>query len=60
MMRFQGGASSFISGRKQLTDLYSFASDNTDVIENKSQFSALNFRQEINSKLDVEGFAMGF
>ena len=58
MMRFQGGASSFISGRKQLTDLYSFASDNTDVIENKSQFSALNFRQEINSKLDVEGFAI--
>ena len=57
-MRFQGGASSFISGRKQLTDLYSFASDNTDVIENKSQFSALNFRQEINSKLDVEGFAI--
>lgn len=58
MMRFQGGASSFISGRKQLTDLYNFASDNTDVVENKSQFAALNFRQEINSKLDVEGFGI--
>jgi hypothetical protein len=58
MMRFQGGASSFISGRRQLTNLYSFASDNTDVLENKSQFSAINFRREINSKLDVEGFGI--
>ena len=58
MMRFQGGVSSFISGRKSLTNLYNFASDNTDVVENKSQFSALNFRQEINSKLDIEGFSI--
>ena len=58
MMRFQGGVSSFISGRKSLTNLYNFASDNTDVVENKSQFSALNFRQEINSKLAIEGFGI--
>ena len=58
MMRFQGGASSFISGRKQLTDLYSFAMDNTDVLENKSRFSAINFRQEINTKLDIEGYGI--
>jgi hypothetical protein len=58
MMRFQGGASSFITGRKQLTNLYSFTSDNTDVIANKSQFGAFNFRQEINEKLDIEGFGI--
>ncbi|MCU0350453.1 MAG: carboxypeptidase-like regulatory domain-containing protein, partial [Flavobacterium sp.] len=58
MMRFQGGASSYISGRKQLTNLFTFASDNTDVLENKSQFSAINFRQEINSKLDLDGFGI--
>jgi len=58
LMRFQGGVSSFISGRRQLTDLYSFAADNADVLENKSQFSALNFHQEINSKLDIEGFGI--
>lgn len=58
MMRFQGGASSFISGRKQLTDLYAFAMDNTDVLENKSRFSAINFRQEINTKLDIEGYGI--
>ena len=58
MMRFQGGASSFISGRKQLTDLYAFAMDNTDVLENKSRFSAINFRQEINAKLDIDGYGI--
>ena len=58
LMRFQGGVSSFISGRKQLTNLYSFATDNTDVIENNSNFGAFNFRQEINKKLDFEGFGI--
>lgn len=58
MMRFQGGASSFLSGRKSLTDLYSFSMDNKNVITNKSQFAALNFRQEINSKLDVDSYGI--
>ena len=58
MMRFQGGASSFLSGRKSLTNLYSFAADNTNVLENKSQFAALNFRQDINTKLDVDSYAI--
>ncbi|WP_338377798.1 carboxypeptidase-like regulatory domain-containing protein [uncultured Flavobacterium sp.] len=58
MMRFQGGVSSFLSGRKSLTNLYSFSMDNQNVVENKSQFAALNFRQEINSKLDVDGFGI--
>jgi hypothetical protein len=38
LMRFGGGMSSFLSGRKSLTNLYSFANDNTDVVQNKSQF----------------------
>lgn len=58
MMRFQGGVSSFLSGRKQLTNLYNFTSDNTSVITNKSQFGAFNIHQEINPKLDVEGFVI--
>ncbi|WP_445455688.1 carboxypeptidase-like regulatory domain-containing protein [Flavobacterium sp. HNIBRBA15423] len=58
MMRFQGGVSSFLSGRKQLTNLYNFTSDNTSVITNKSQFGAFNIHQEINPKLDVEGFGI--
>ncbi|WP_130734288.1 carboxypeptidase-like regulatory domain-containing protein [Flavobacterium sp. J27] len=58
LMRFQGGVSSFLNDRKQLTNLYAFTTDNTDVIENKSQFGALNFQHDINSKLAVEGFAI--
>ena len=58
LMRFQGGVSSFISGRKSLTNLYSFTSENKDVVENKSQFAALNFSHELSTKLDVSGFAL--
>ncbi|WP_291116750.1 carboxypeptidase-like regulatory domain-containing protein [Flavobacterium sp. UBA6135] len=58
LMRFQGGVSSFISGRKSLTNLYSFATENKDVTENKSQFAALNFSHEVSKKLDVSGFAL--
>jgi hypothetical protein len=58
MMRFEGGVSSFISGRKSLTNLYSFATENKDVIENKSQFAALNFSHELSKKLEVSGFAL--
>ncbi|MBF03068.1 MAG: hypothetical protein CMP76_07195 [Flavobacterium sp.] len=58
LMRFQGGVSSFLNDRKQLTNLYAFTTDNTDVIENKSQFGALNFQHDLNSKLAVEGFAI--
>lgn len=58
LMRFQGGVSSFLSGRKSLTNLYSFANDNTDVVENKSQFGALNFSTESSEKLEISGFGI--
>uniref|UniRef100_UPI00404A681C carboxypeptidase-like regulatory domain-containing protein n=1 Tax=Flavobacterium sp. TaxID=239 RepID=UPI00404A681C len=58
LMRFQGGVSSFISGRKELTNLYNFATDNSAVLENKSQFGAFNFSHQINKKLDIEGFGI--
>ncbi|MEP6929836.1 MAG: carboxypeptidase-like regulatory domain-containing protein, partial [Flavobacterium sp.] len=34
LMRFGGGASSFLSNRKTLTNLYSFSNDNADVVQN--------------------------
>ena len=58
MLRFQGGVSTFLSGRKQLTNLYNFAVDNTNLVTNKSQFGAFSVRQEINAKLDIEGFGI--
>ena len=58
LMRFQGGASSFLTGRKSLTNLYTFAADNTDVTENKSQFTALNFSHELSKKVEFSGFGI--
>lgn len=58
LMRFGGGFSSFLSGRKPLTNLYSFANDNTDVVQNKSQFSAFNFSHDFSSKLAISGFGI--
>lgn len=58
LMRFSGGMSSFLSGRKSLTNLYSFADDTKDVVENKSQFGAFNFSHDTSSKLSVSGFGI--
>lgn len=58
LMRFGGGTSSFLSGRKPLTNLYSFANDNTDVIQNKSQFSAFNFSHDFSTKFSITGYGI--
>ena len=58
LIRFGGGASSFLSGRKSFTNLFSFANDNTDVVLNKSQFGALNFSFEISPKFTISGYSI--
>lgn len=58
LMRFDGGVSSFLTGRKSLTNLYSFTNDNTDVVQNKSQFGALNFSVDASPKLSVSGYSI--
>ena len=58
LMRFDGGVSSFLSGRKSFTNLYSFANDNTNVVLNKSQFSATNFSYDALSKLTISGYGI--
>ena len=58
LMRFDGGVSSFLSGRKSFTNLYSFTNDNTDVVENKSQFGALNFSVDAFKKLSISGYGL--
>jgi hypothetical protein len=58
LLRFDGGVSSFLSGRKSLSSLYSFTNDNTDVVQNKSQFGALNFSIEASPKLTVSGYGI--
>ncbi|WP_396142924.1 carboxypeptidase-like regulatory domain-containing protein [Flavobacterium sp.] len=58
LMRFQGGVSSFLSDRKSLTNLFSYTNDNTDVVQNKSQFGALNFSFDTSPKLAISGFGI--
>lgn len=58
LLRFQGGVSSYLSDRKSLTNLYSFTNDNSDVIQNKSQFGALNFSFDTSSKLSISGYGL--
>uniref|UniRef100_UPI00404B9C50 TonB-dependent receptor n=1 Tax=Flavobacterium sp. TaxID=239 RepID=UPI00404B9C50 len=58
LMRFDGGVSSFISGRPSLTNLYAFTDENKDVVNNRTQFAALNFSHEIKSNLEVSGFGL--
>ncbi len=58
LLRFGGGMSSFLSGRKSFTNLYSFASDNNEVVQNKSQFAALNFSHNFSNKLEISGFSI--
>jgi hypothetical protein len=57
-LRTFDGGSSYLSGRKSLTNLFTLANDNTDVILNKSQFSALNFSVDASKKLSVSGYAI--
>ncbi|MBZ4036110.1 carboxypeptidase-like regulatory domain-containing protein [Flavobacterium sp. 17A] len=56
LMRFGGGVSSFLSGRKSLSNLSSFTNDNTDFLKKKSQFSAFNFSHDFSSKLSISGY----
>ncbi|MFN3907609.1 MAG: carboxypeptidase-like regulatory domain-containing protein [Flavobacterium sp.] len=58
LMRFQGGVSSFLNQRKQLTNLYNFSMENNDVRQTKSHFHALNLNYTFNPKLDLQGFVL--
>lgn len=58
LTRFDSGSSSYLSGRKSLGNLNSFTNDNTDVLRNKSQFSALNFSHEVTPKLSISGYGL--
>lgn len=58
LTRFDGGVSSFLSGRKSLTNLYTFTDDNTDIVRNKSNFVALNFSNDVSKKISIGGYGI--
>ncbi len=55
-MRFQGGYSSFLSGRKSFGNLWNLSDNTTDVVHNHSNFHALNINYSANQKLDINGY----
>jgi hypothetical protein len=58
LTRFGSGASAFLTGRRSLSNLFSFANDNRDVVQNKSQVGAFNFSHDTSSKLSISGFSI--
>lgn len=58
LMRFQNVGSDFISKDNRSSNLYSVGTGNTDVVDTKSQFSALNLSFEINPKLQIDGYGI--
>lgn len=58
LIRFDGGVSGFLTGRKSLTNLYGFADDNTEVVRNKSNFAALNFSTDTSKKISISGYGI--
>jgi CarboxypepD_reg-like domain len=58
LSRFSGGVSSFLAGRESLTNLFSFIVDNTEVVQNKSQFGATNFSFSVSPKFNISGYTI--
>lgn len=58
LMRFEGGYSNFLSGRKSFTNLFSFIDENTEIVQNKSNFSALNVSADVSKKMNIIGFGI--
>tara|TARA_R110002051_G_scaffold138637_1_gene211413 strand:- start:193 stop:2859 length:2667 start_codon:yes stop_codon:yes gene_type:complete len=58
LMRFENGSSTFVNKKNNQYNLSDFAINNTDLIENKSQFSALNLNLDVNSKLNINSYAI--
>ena len=57
IMRFEGG-SNYLTNKNSSYDLFAFFREATNVISNKTKFSALNFSHELNKKLEVSGYVL--
>ncbi|WP_239452989.1 TonB-dependent receptor [Flavobacterium tistrianum] len=59
LRRFTGGTSNYIMKKKVSNDLlYALTKDNVDVVENKSQFEALNVSYNFSSKFNISVFSV--
>jgi hypothetical protein len=57
IMRFETG-SLFLLDKKTDSSLFGFAKENSDVVSNKTKFSALNFSYDISKKLEISGYVL--
>lgn len=59
VFRFEGLRSVYIkNNQQQLINLYQYVTPNTDVVENKNQFIASDFRYSFHKKWDVKGLLL--
>ncbi|WP_276378879.1 TonB-dependent receptor [Flavobacterium sp. H4147] len=59
LRRFTGGTSNYIIKKKTSNDLlYELTKDNVDVVENKSQFEALNISYNFSAKFNVSVYSI--
>jgi len=58
LMRFQGGYSSFLNGRKNFGNLWSLSNDQTNMVKSRSFFNALNINYSASKKLDINGYLL--
>lgn len=56
--RFSGG-SAFLDQNNTTEDLFTFASDNRNIVRGKSQFSAANLSHRFNTKSSISGYFIG-
>lgn len=56
--RFTSGSTNYISRRKTANNLYSLTKNNSDVVENKSQFEALNISYDLSPKFNITVFSI--
>ena len=57
IMRFDGG-SDYLINKFANFDLFAFFTENTNVLLNKTQFSALNFSHQVNKKVEISGYGL--
>lgn len=56
--RFTNGSTKYITKRKPTDNLYSLTKSNTDFVENKTQFEALNISYDFSPKFNISVFSI--
>jgi len=58
LLRFSGGISDFVERRSSLSSLNNFTRNNTDIIDSRNQFTAINTSYDISNKLSINVYGI--